>query len=150
MKNSEKVNNLHEQAMTIADEAFLAERAKEADKAVELYQQAFELEKQAAMTMVLDYEIEPSRSVLFKGAACLALNGKNYREAERMVFLGLSGNPPIQIGEELRSLLLEINQLKILGNLPSLSPIEKYQQLPKELQQQVADFIDFVVVKRGA
>ncbi|MGB0931144.1 MAG: hypothetical protein ACPGVB_10230 [Chitinophagales bacterium] len=70
-------------------------------------------------------------------------------EAERMVFLALSGNPPIQIGEELRSLLLEINQLKASENLPSLSPIEKYQQFSKELQQQVADFIDFVVVKRG-
>ncbi|MGB1243026.1 MAG: hypothetical protein ACPG49_10925 [Chitinophagales bacterium] len=70
------------------------------------------MEKQAAMTMVLDYEVEPSRSILFKGAACLALNGKNYREAERMVFFGLAGNPPVQIGEELRSLLLEINQMK--------------------------------------
>ncbi|MEZ4887288.1 MAG: hypothetical protein R3E32_21330 [Chitinophagales bacterium] len=38
MNKTKKVNNLHEQAMTIADEAFLAERAKEEDKAMELYQ----------------------------------------------------------------------------------------------------------------
>ncbi len=149
MNKAEQVNQLHEQAMEIADEAFLAERAKEADKTIELYQQAFELEKQAAMMMVLDYETEPSRSVLFKGAACLALNSKNYKEAERMVFLGLSGNPPIQIGEELRLLLVEINQLKALSTVATLSPIEKYHQLPKDLQQQVADFIDFVTLKRG-
>ncbi|MEZ4887289.1 MAG: hypothetical protein R3E32_21335 [Chitinophagales bacterium] len=44
---------------------------------------------------------------------------------------------PFQIEEELRSLLLEINQVKMLSkvSISPLSPIEKYQQLPKELQQ---------------
>jgi len=57
MNKTEKVNPLHEEAMTIADKAFLAERAKDGDKAIELYQQVFEIEKQAAMMMVLDWEV---------------------------------------------------------------------------------------------
>ena len=134
-------------------ESYLLTILKENYKAKNLrilrHQQAFELEKQAAMTMVLDYEVEPSRSVLFKGAACLALNGKNYREAERMVFFGLAGNPPVQIEEELHSLLVEIKQRKTLATVSMLSPIEKYRQLPKDLQEQMADYIDFVVFKRG-
>ncbi len=40
-------------------------------------------------------------SYLFRSAACLALDFKNYREAERMIAFGLSGNPPPEILEKL-------------------------------------------------
>lgn len=39
---------------------------------------------------------------------------KNYRETERMVFLGLAGSPPIQIGEGWDYLWVEIKQTEIL------------------------------------
>jgi hypothetical protein len=55
---------------------------------------AFEYERKAAMLLLNDYDVEPTRSVLFRSAASLALNFGDYREAERMIALGLLGNPP--------------------------------------------------------
>ncbi|HFA47501.1 MAG TPA: hypothetical protein ENJ95_00630 [Bacteroidetes bacterium] len=57
-------------------------------------------------------EIEPSRSVLFRSAAWLAVKAGKYREAERMAAFGLSGNPPKMILDELRE-VQETISLKI-------------------------------------
>jgi len=72
-----------------------------------------EYEKSAAMLLVNDYEKEPTRSVLFRSAACLLLNlpfpnETYFRQAERMVAHGLSGNPPEEIAEELREAWQEL------------------------------------------
>ena len=106
MKKSEQVNELHEKAMDIAERGFLAEKKGQLEQAKQLSSQAYEYECKAAMLLLNDYEIEPTRSVLFKSAACLALDFENYREAERMIALGLLGNPPPEILEELRELFI--------------------------------------------
>lgn len=142
MNKIEQVNELHEQAMQLAEEAFLAQRAKNNLIAKDLYEQAYGLEKQAALMLITDYAIEPSRSVLFKGAASLALNAENYQEAERMIRFALLGNPPSPIEQELQSLLLETK-----GQTDKVTTMDKFQQLPENLQQEVADFIDFLVAK---
>lgn len=134
MNKVEQVNQLHEQAMLLAEEAFLAKRAKDNATAQNLYQQAYQLEQQAALLMITDYHIEPTRSVLFKGAANLALNIENHKEAERMIRFALSGNPPSQIEQELHALLLEIKghitTTKRGINLPPL-----YKSIPARLKQ---------------
>jgi DNA polymerase III delta prime subunit len=106
MKKSDQVNELHEKAMKIAQAAFVARMQSELENVKQLSSQAFEYERQAAMLLLNDYDIEPTRSVLFRSAASLALNFKDYREAERMIALGLLGNPPPEILEELRELFI--------------------------------------------
>ncbi|MEL6944688.1 MAG: hypothetical protein AAFO82_18685, partial [Bacteroidota bacterium] len=110
MNKIEKVNQLHEQAMLLAEEAFLAKRSKDTANSIDLYKKAYHLEEQAALLMITDYSIEPTRSVLFKGAANLAINAEKYQEAERMIRFALLGNPPSPIEQELYALLLKVQQ----------------------------------------
>lgn len=112
------IDELHQKAMDLAEEAFYAKREEKWKLAQAKYKAAFEYEKAAAMLLVNEYSQEPTRSVLFRSAANLLLNIPhpdidNYREAERMVAFGLSGNPPEQIAEELREAWRELmEQLK--------------------------------------
>lgn len=101
-------NELHDKSMQFADLAFFAEREGKKTEAKIHYQKAFELECQAAMLLMNRFEVEPSRSVLFRSAACLALKNDNFRDAERMAAFGLSGNPPLEIATELRAVFKEI------------------------------------------
>jgi len=83
---------------------------------------------EAAMLLLNDYEIEPTRSVLFRSAACLALDFDDYREAERMIAFGLSGNPPLEILEELRELL--ISHIPIRPTKPVSISLKQRRLLP--------------------
>jgi hypothetical protein len=51
--------------------------------------------------------LEPTHSVLHRSAAVLALECSELREAERLIGRALAGNPPVDIANELRDLLLE-------------------------------------------
>ena len=107
------INELHEKAMKLSEEAFYAKRSSQDNVAQEKYLEAFEYEKAAAMLLINTYEIEPTRSVLFRSAACLLLNlpdptYEHFREAEKMVAFGLSGNPPHEVAEELRAAWQEL------------------------------------------
>ena len=107
------INELHHKAMALADEAFYAKRGGEMEVAQSKYLEAFEFEKAAAMLLVNEYSQEPTRSVLFRSAACLMLNlpyptDGHFRQSERMVAFGLSGNPPEEIAEELREAWREL------------------------------------------
>lgn len=147
MNKIKEVNELHNKAMVLAEEAFLLEKVhRKREEAIAIYQKAFELEKSAALLLVADYDVEPTRSVLFKGAANLAFNGNLHREAERMIGFGLSGNPPTQIAQELRDLMAMI---KTSTDITEHSPIDKFKQLPENLQNEVSDFIDFLLIKHG-
>jgi phage-related minor tail protein len=88
----------------------------------------------------MDFEIEPTRSVLFKSAATLALKGNLYREAEKMASFGLAGNPPEEVASELRM---------VLSNVASFQDktINNFQELPSDLQKEVIDFIEFLLAK---
>lgn len=107
------IDELHQKAMDLADEAFYAKKEKDLKSAQSKYLAAFEYEQAAAMLLVNEYEQEPSRSVLFRSAASLLLNlpfptSEHFRQAERMVAYGLSGNPPEEIAEELREAWREL------------------------------------------
>jgi hypothetical protein len=112
MKNS-AIDELHQKAMELADAAFYEKQQQRLESAHAHYLTAFEYERAAAMLLVNDYEQEPTRSVLFRSAACLLLNlpfptDEHFRQAERMVAYGLSGNPPGSIAEELRDAWREL------------------------------------------
>ncbi len=73
-----------------------------------MWRAAFEAEKQAAILCAADTALEPTRSVLYRSAAALALRCKEFREAERLIAGGLSGDPPEDIACELRDLLEQV------------------------------------------
>jgi hypothetical protein len=103
----EKVNELHNQAMEIADLAILARRQNLSAKAQTLFAQAFEYEL-AAAHLVAATEIEPTRSVLHRSAATLALDCGEVRIAEKLIATALAGDPPPEIARELRDLLPQV------------------------------------------
>ena len=100
---------LHREAMDLADRAEVAQRRKARNEATLLFRQAFELERAAAVLFVNDFDAEPTRSVLLRSAASLALDCQEYREAERLIAAALWGNPPEELYDELRELLVSLD-----------------------------------------
>jgi hypothetical protein len=101
---------IHFKAMAFAQEAHLASINGKEQETLNLYEQAFVLEKQAALSLLNREDVEPTRSVLFRSAAALAKKCHKYREAEKMIALGLAGNPPDDIATELRLLFDDIKK----------------------------------------
>lgn len=101
------IRSLHKAAMEAADQAFEALRENRGD-AQSLFRHACQLESQAAMALVEDLAAEPTRSVLLRSAATLALKGELHGYAAYLAARGLEGTPPAEIREELRDLLKSI------------------------------------------
>ncbi len=101
--------DLHRAAMDLVDRATIAKLHGEVSAASQLLKEAFTTERRAALQFVDNLELEPTRSVLFRSAASLALECGENRESERLISIALSGNPPDQIAEELRDLLEQVN-----------------------------------------
>jgi hypothetical protein len=99
---------LHNKAIELADMAFISKFKGLNDDAKSLFQEAFSFEKSAAFTAIEENIGEPTVSVLLKSAASLALNFEEYKEAEKLICLALSSEPPFEIAEELRNLLEDV------------------------------------------
>ncbi len=95
--------------MRLVDEAKAARRQGNGQLARERLRQALDRERQAADRVAADVSLEPTRSVLQRSAAALALECGQLREAERLVAAALSGNPPEEIAEKLRDLLEQVD-----------------------------------------
>ncbi len=104
-----EVNALHEEAMDYAERAFQAKRSKRQQEATHLFREAYTREAEAARLVNDQNGPEPSRSVLLRSAASLALHCGELREAEKLVALVLLGDAPLEIAEEVRDLLEEIS-----------------------------------------
>lgn len=114
----DEIETLHNEAMDLAEKAVVLRIKKKTDEATEAFYAAFQLETKAVMQLKDLYDFEPSRSIMFRSAASLALNAGLFRDAEKMVAIGLSGTPPEPIADELRDLYENINfekHLKIKG-----------------------------------
>ena len=112
------VKELHRKSMELAQKALIARGNGEIDEAIKLAKQAMELEAEAADLVPLDQDAEPTRSVLYRSAASLAYQSKDYKEAQRLIAKGLAGYPPPEIEEELKNLYEDVNfeyHLKIRG-----------------------------------
>src|ERR1041385_4368016 len=105
-----QVTKDHRHAMELADEGDIAKRNGETERAKILYGEALEYERRAAEAVSMKLDLEPTRSVLHRSAASLALECGELREAERLIAVALSGNPPEEIAEELRDLLQLVYQ----------------------------------------
>jgi len=103
------IRELHYKAMELASLADFKMKLNETEQALSLYEQSYSLEKEAAMNAYKENIDEPTVSVLLRSAASLAMNCKKLREAEKLIALALSGEPPSEIAEELRDLLENVN-----------------------------------------
>ncbi len=101
------VETLHREAMELVDQAILARQRGDTVVTLELTRAAFSQERAAADLVANLFDFEPTRSVLHRSAAMLAVECSQLREAERLIGRALSGNPPDDIANELRDLLLE-------------------------------------------
>lgn len=102
------VNELHTQAMDLAEEAFDYQSRGDNESAHNLFVQALRLEQEAAFMLDASSSNEPSRSILFRSAASLAYNTREYEIAEKLIAQGLIGSPPPEIADELRDLFDEV------------------------------------------
>jgi hypothetical protein len=98
----------HHQAMEMVDQAMHARRIGDQALVQKALGEAFVLEKEAATLVAGELELEPTRSVLHRSAASLAIQIGELREAERLIGAALAGFPPEEIAEELRDLMEQI------------------------------------------
>lgn len=103
-----KINELHQIAMDLAELSHLERLQENFEKAKEYLYQAFLKEKEAALSANNIYEFEPTKSVLLRSAASLAIKCGENREAEKLITLALSAEPAEEIAAELRDLLEEV------------------------------------------
>ncbi|MBE9138746.1 hypothetical protein IQ254_16350 [Nodosilinea sp. LEGE 07088] len=104
-----RVQELHQQAMDLAEQADLNKLRGDTSQARAFLQQALELEAEAARLVADDLEAEPTRSVLHRSAASLAVECGELQIAERLIARALAGNSPADIAEELKDLFMQIN-----------------------------------------
>jgi hypothetical protein len=62
-------------------------------------------------------EKEPTRSILFRSVAILAIECEEYTEAERLIAAELKDNPPEAIAEQLRALQSRLPTNLLVGRL---------------------------------
>ena len=120
--NTEQV---HDKAMLLSQDAFVLAAYGKEDEAIPLYIQAFELEREAALSLLNRDDLEPTRSILFRSAAALAKKCHKYRDSEKMIGHGLAGNPPDYVAEQMREIYDDIRKF--------LSPKKKRKISPKTL-----------------
>jgi hypothetical protein len=102
------VGELHQNAMESADRALEARRLGDEEQAKACFREAFAYERRAAEMVASDVTAEPTRSVLHRSAASLAVECGEAREAERLIAIALSGDPPEEIASELRDLWQDV------------------------------------------
>ena len=153
-----RVRELHDEAMRLAQQAMVARHNGEQEYATGLAQQAYILEAEAAEIIEVSIEAEPTCSILFRSAASLAYQAKEYDISLRLIAKGLSGFPPSSIARELRSIydqvsfeqylaehemILENYELELSmkgsaighGIIPYNEFIKRFQQIPKLLER---------------
>jgi hypothetical protein len=109
------VTSLHRQAMEFIDRAVASRKSGNAEVAEEERLSAFKLEAAAAEMLRAEMNSEPSRSILYRSAASIALQCGLHYEAEKLIYRGLAGEPPPSIAAELRNLLEDATFMRHLA-----------------------------------
>ena len=104
---AQTVEDIHRQAMSLAAQGFVAQMSSTPDSAVPLFAQALELELDAIRQ--LEAPVEPTWSVLHRSAGWMAVHCGQHDTAIRLATTALAGNPPADIADELRTLLVATN-----------------------------------------
>lgn len=108
MRALTEAQTLHRAAMQFSEEAMLETTAGRHDRARELFAKAFERAARAADLIGPFSNLEPTRSILYRSAASLAIDCGDYRAAQRLIRRGLAGSPPPELRAELLELMRQI------------------------------------------
>ncbi|NJR70796.1 MAG: hypothetical protein HC771_20775 [Synechococcales cyanobacterium CRU_2_2] len=103
------IQTLHEEAMDLAELADVAKLRGELDCHHTLLGQALEKSVAAADALRSKLDAEPTRALVHRSAASLAVELGQFEIAERLLAIALAGNPPPEIAEELKDLFVQIN-----------------------------------------
>lgn len=103
------VKELHRESMKYNDLALLAKFENDIGKVKENYSKAFEYEKKAFLLFNLNSNEEPTRSILIRSASNLAILAEEFREAEKLISIGLAGDSSDEFANEFRDLLQQVN-----------------------------------------
>ncbi|WP_225033817.1 hypothetical protein [Paraburkholderia sp. XV] len=109
MEMSEQVASLHRQAMEHADAALYFQSHGDEARFLAETLLALDLEERAAGMLPCAESSEPTRTVLLRSAATLALRSKQLRRAERLVAQALLGFGPEALLEEVRDVLEQVH-----------------------------------------
>lgn len=124
---------LHREAMIMVGEAHLALQSGERERHDVLIRAAFDKERGAAWELLHKQDAEPTRSILFRSGAQLAIECGEFKEAEKLVAAALFGNPPIEILLELRELNQQIaNYLEWAEILETPAFAHEYMQMLRQ------------------
>lgn len=102
------LRDLHSEAMDLAERAMIERARGKVDAANKHLGEALKKEEKAARLAVQNGVPEPTRTILLKSAAHLAVDAGEIRLAERLIGTALAGEPPEELAEELRSAFEEI------------------------------------------
>lgn len=117
--------------MAETDLALMARQRGDEATALTHFLKAYELEAEAANALATRLDDEPTRSVLYRSAATLALDSNRIEDAEKLICAALIGNPPQQIAEELRDLLEQVHFQRHLA-------LRGINLRPEEIQMSIA------------
>ncbi len=120
---------LHEEAMDLAELADVAKLRGETDRYQFLLRQAFDKAVGAADGIAPQVEAEPTRSILHRSAASLAVELGELGVAERLIAVALAGLPPGDVAEELRDLFVQINLKSYFARRGLLLDVERWELL---------------------
>lgn len=101
------INYLHEKSMDMMDIVDIMKCSGPPYPDKEMFEttsEAYFLECAVALLMK-DTALEPTRSVLFRSAASIALKLGRLGEVKELGEMGLSGDPPPEIADEIRELM---------------------------------------------
>ena len=99
-----EIKALHRHAMEALDAAFIAKQ-KGFDHQYEVRTaQALQLEIKAAELLKDRKDTEPTRAILFRSAASIAMELGKHKLAEQLISTALKGKPPLELKEELEEL----------------------------------------------
>ena len=144
-----EIQKLHTLAMDLAEQADILKMQGKTDEAQGLYTQSLDAESEAAYAARNQHLGEPTESVLFRSAASLAYGLQNYREAERLICMGLAGNPPHEIAEELRDLFDNVSMERNMILLESSASEKQHENITVTVPIQERNLLKVLVRKFG-
>jgi Zn-dependent peptidase ImmA (M78 family) len=97
--------------MEMFESALVARHDENETLVLKFLTEALKFESAAADSVADDHSLEPTRSVLHRSAASIALQMFDMNTARRYVEVGLEGEPPEEIREELQTLSEQITVL---------------------------------------
>lgn len=110
----------HDTAMDLAADALAAQRCGDAAEKQRLFLAALVEVERAAEAVFSLKELEPTRSIVLRSAAMLALDCTDFDKAERFASMALAGSPPGRLRDEFHDIFSRASfrrHLKLKGAL---------------------------------